>query len=145
MRLNGSHAARIRSEAGAGRTLRDPALHADTRAPHAAGGSGDAGITRQQQPTAEPRDARKRAVAATTSHAAASRRSVLLAGAAAPVAAVLPPPNARALTLADVTPRVAPAGPLPAREQALVDAYEAATYSVVNIIDVNLGVGGQPG
>ncbi|KAI8465432.1 MAG: putative protease degQ precursor [Monoraphidium minutum] len=45
---------------------------------------------------------------------------------------------ARALTVADVTPPLAAAAPLPAREQAIVDVFDATTYSVVNVFDVAL-------
>ncbi|KAK9820954.1 hypothetical protein WJX81_005978 [Elliptochloris bilobata] len=45
------------------------------------------------------------------------------------------------LTLADVTPQVAPSQPLSAREQAVVALFERNTNSVVNIFDVTLGGG----
>ncbi|GBF87750.1 protease Do-like protein, chloroplastic [Raphidocelis subcapitata] len=65
----------------------------------------------------------------------AASGAALLAAAAATTAA---PPAAAATALADVTPPLAPAPPLPAREQAIVDAFEGATYSVVNVFDVAL-------
>lgn len=56
------------------------------------------------------------------------------------MAAAAPPVEepARALTLQDVTPPIAPAGPLPAAEQAMIDVFERSTYSVVNIFDISL-------
>lgn len=47
---------------------------------------------------------------------------------------------ARAVTLADVTPDVAPAGSLPPREQAIINIFERSTYSVVNVFDITLQV-----
>lgn len=75
-----------------------------------------------------------------------TRREVLLSGATATTAAAAAAamailsgaPAARALTLADVTPSLAPAAPLPPREQAVVDVFERATLSVVNVFDVAL-------
>jgi hypothetical protein len=72
----------------------------------------------------------------------ASRRSVLarllpLAPLATATAAAAPPPAA-ALELADVTPAVAPAQPLRAAEQAIIDVFERNTRSVANIFDLSL-------
>eukprot|EP00850_Spirogloea_muscicola_P006523 SM000031S11532 [mRNA] locus=s31:127873:131993:- [translate_table: standard] len=60
-------------------------------------------------------------------------------GAAAPSRAAAPaaaPPQR--LTLDQVTPPVAPAGPLPPSEEATVALFEASTYSVVNVFDLTL-------
>ena len=46
--------------------------------------------------------------------------------------------EARAVELAEVTPEIFPRGPLPPSEQALIDVFEASTYSVVNIFDISL-------
>eukprot|EP00877_Chromochloris_zofingiensis_P014803 jgi/Chrzof1/9577/Cz04g08050.t1 len=77
-------------------------------------------------------------------HAIVSRRqAALVAGGvlgiwtwlAEAVTAAIP---ARAVTLADVTPDVAPAGSLPPREQAIINIFERSTYSVVNVFDITL-------
>lgn len=47
---------------------------------------------------------------------------------------------AGALTLAEVTPAIAPAAPLSPREAAIIDVYDRSTYSVVNIFDATLQV-----
>lgn len=67
--------------------------------------------------------------------------AVGLAGAAATHAAALlctPAALAETLTVKDVTPPVAPAGSLSAREEAIIRIFEQNTYSVVNIFDVTL-------
>ena len=71
------------------------------------------------------------------------RRRDVLGGAATAAASLLllppAPPAARALTVADVTPPVAPPlAPLPAREQAVVDVFERCAASVASVFDVAL-------
>lgn len=81
-------------------------------------------------------DGRAAAVAASP-----ARRALLSTALALALSPAAPPPAARAaaeLTLADVTPPVAPAGPLAPREAALVDVYERTLPSVVNVFDVTL-------
>lgn len=41
-------------------------------------------------------------------------------------------------TLADVTPKIEPRGPLREAEQAIIDVFDSATRSVVNIFDLSL-------
>lgn len=64
--------------------------------------------------------------------ASAAVPSALLTAEAAEVAS---PP---ALSLADVTPSVEPRGPLRAGEQAIIEVFESANRSVVNIFDLSL-------
>eukprot|EP00884_Botryococcus_braunii_P005465 jgi/Botrbrau1/1491/Bobra.178_3s0046.1 len=52
--------------------------------------------------------------------------------------------HAEPLTLADVTPAVAPAGPLTSREQAIISIFEANTYSTVNVFDITLQGNAKP-
>ena len=56
---------------------------------------------------------------------------------AAPTSITLPPGDPP-LTLDQVTPPIAPAGPLPPSEAATVALFERTTYSVVNIFDTAL-------
>lgn len=95
---------------------------------------------RSRAPTACEAVSRRHLVvdsAAGTLLASVVQPSRSMAAAAPPVEAPVEA-SARALTLQDVTPPIAPAGPLPAAEQAMIDVFERSTYSVVNIFDISL-------
>lgn len=48
------------------------------------------------------------------------------------------PAHATTLELADVTPVVTPPGPLRDMEKALINVFDSATRSVVNVFDLSL-------
>ncbi|DBB09887.1 hypothetical protein WJX82_007791 [Trebouxia sp. C0006] len=71
------------------------------------------------------------------------RRSVQIAIAAAAAGLASAHLPAQALTLQDVTPQVVPAGPLSAREEAIIDIFERNTNSVANVFDITLQGGAR--
>ncbi|CAL5230048.1 g13495 [Coccomyxa viridis] len=66
------------------------------------------------------------------------RQMHALLAASAGLASLSRSPGAQALTLADVTPEIAPPVPLSAREEAIISVFENNTNAVVNIFDVTL-------
>jgi hypothetical protein len=69
--------------------------------------------------------------------------SSTLAWLAISASTIFPDHAAHALTLEDVTPPVAPSGPLSPREEAVIRIFETSAPAVVNIVDVSLPVGGR--
>jgi hypothetical protein len=65
-------------------------------------------------------------------------RRTLLLGAAALTAAGAGPLPSGALTLEEVTPSIAPVGPLTDREAAIINIFETSSLAVGNVFDVTL-------
>lgn len=61
----------------------------------------------------------------------------MLGAAGLSVAAAWPLPS-RALTLEEVTPSIAPVGPLTDREAAIINIFESSSVAVANVFDVTL-------
>ncbi|KAK9805437.1 hypothetical protein WJX73_006736 [Symbiochloris irregularis] len=75
--------------------------------------------------------------------AAFERRSLLAAALCTQILEVQQQHPAAAYALQDVTPAVAPASPLTAREQAIIDIFERVAPAVVNVFDIGLQGGGR--
>ena len=69
-----------------------------------------------------------------------SRRSLLRAAPAAAAAVSLWPAVASAITVEDVTPAIAPSGPLTSGEQSIITIFNTAAPAVASVFDVTLMV-----
>jgi hypothetical protein len=65
------------------------------------------------------------------------RRALLLGAAALAAVGGWPLPSS-ALTLEEVTPSIAPVGPLTDREAAIINIFESSSVAVANVFDVTL-------
>lgn len=112
---------------------------------HAAYDAHRAPAARAARGPGAPQPAREPDAGDDTVKSAVSRRQAALALALAlSVGASSPAPGAKALTVADVTPPVAPAQPLSPREVAVIDVFERNAPAVVNVIDITILGRGVP-